>query len=330
MTRKSITLILALVLTILTAPLAVQAEQGRIPRIGVLAPGDPTPGTLPMQVFDAFRQGLRELGYVEGRTIVIEPRWDEGRPDRYASLAEELIRLNVDIIVAGSAGAPVAVKATKNIPIAMAATGADPVTLGLAASLWRPGGKVTGLTLQTYELPGKRLELLKAALPSLSRVVLFRHPASPSPTEPTEYERGARTLGLRLQTMEVRGPEDFDAAFHVAARSAAQAVVMVQSSLYATYRARLASVAPKTRLPTMSGETGFAQDGGLMNFGPNSPDSWRRAAGYVDKILKGTKPGELPIAQPTKFELVINLKTAKALGLTIPQSLLLRADELIQ
>jgi putative ABC transport system substrate-binding protein len=225
----------------IAAPLAAQAQQGRVPRIGVLAPGDPTPGTLPMQVFDAFRQGLRDLGYVEGRTIVIEPRWDEGRLDRYASLAEELIRLNVDIIVAGTTGATVAAKATKSIPIVMAATGGDPVRLGLAASLQRPGGNVTGLSLQTYELPGKRLELLKAALPSLSRVVLFRHPAPPSPTEITEDERAARTLGLHLQTMEVRGPEDFDAAFHAAARSAAQAVVIIQSSLYGTYRAKLGS-----------------------------------------------------------------------------------------
>jgi ABC-type uncharacterized transport system substrate-binding protein len=322
--------IVVLAFGFLAVPLAGEAQQGRVPRIGVLAPGDPTPGTLPMQVFDAFRQGLRDLGYVEGQTIVIESRWDEGRPDRYASLAGELIRLNVDIIVAGTTGATVAAKATKSIPIVMAATGGDPVTLGLAASLPRPGGNVTGLTLQTYELPGKRLELLKAALPSLSRVMVFWHPASPWPPEITEYERAARTLGLQLQTMEVRGPEDFDAAFHAAARSAAQAVVMVQSSLYATYRAKLASVALKTRLPTMSGETGFAQDGGLMNYGPNIPDSWRRAASYVDKILKGTKPGDLPIEQPTKFELVINLKTAKALGLTIPQSLLLRADQVIE
>jgi len=324
------TFLCGLTLAPLAAPLAAEGQQGRVPRIGVLAPGGPTPGTLPMQVFDAFRQGLRDLGYVEGQTIVIESRWDEGRPDRYASLAEELIRLNVDIIVAGTTGATVAAKATKSIPIVMAATGGDPVRLGLAESLTRPAGNVTGLTLQTYELPGKRLELLKAALPSLSRVILFRHPASPSPTEITEYERAARTLGLQLQTMEVRGPEDFDAAFHAAVRSKAQAVVMIQSSLYATYRAKLASVALKTRLPTMSGETGFAQDGGLMNYGPNIPDSWRRAASYVDKILKGTKPGDLPIEQPTKFELVINLKTAKALGLTIPQSLLLRADELIR
>ena len=319
-----------LTLGLLTAPLASEAQQGRVPLIGVLAPGDRTPGTLPMQVLDAFRQGLRDLGYVEGRTIKIEPRWDEGRLDRYASLAEELIRLNVDIIVAGTTGATVAAKATKSIPIVMAATGGDPVTLGLAASLRRPGGNVTGLTLQTYELQGKRLELLKAAVPNFSRVVLFQHPAPPSPTEITEYERAARTLGLQLQTMEVRGPEDFDAAFHAAARSAAQAVVMIQSSLYATYRAKLASVALKTRLPTMSGETGFAQAGGLMNYGPNLPDSWRRAASYVDKILKGAKPGDLPIEQPTKFELVINLKTAQALGLTIPPSLLLRADRVIE
>jgi putative ABC transport system substrate-binding protein len=321
---------LAAALALAAVPRAVGAQQAGAPRLGVLVPGNPTPGTLPLQVFDAFRQGLRDLGYVEGRTIVIESRWDEGRPERNAALAGELIRLEVDVIVAGTTAATVAATATKKIPVVMAATGGDPVTLGFAASLSRPGGNITGLTLQTYELPGKRLELLKEALPGITRVALFWHRAPTPRTEVKEYEIAARSLGLQLQAVEVRRPEDFDGAFQTAVRAGARAVIMVQSAVYAGHRAKLASVALKTRLPTMSGETGYAQAGGLMNYGPNIPNSWRRAAGYVDKILKGAKPADLPIEQPTKFDLVINLKTAKTLGLTLPPSLLLRADQVIE
>jgi ABC-type uncharacterized transport system substrate-binding protein len=327
---RLIGLAVILALSLMLAPLgavpdAQEHNAGKIPRIGVLAPGSP-----PSRSFDSLRHGLRELGYVEGRTILIEPRWDEGRPERNAALAGELVRLNVDIIVATTTALTAAAKATKEIPIVMTSASGDPVTLGLAASLSRPGGNVTGLTLQTYELPGKRLQLLKEALPRISRVVLFWDPASPSSTEVREYEIAARSLGLQLQAMEVRGREDLDAAFQTAVRARAQAVIMVQSAIYSRHTVTLASIALKSRLPTMSGETGYAQDGGLMNYGPNIPDSWRRAAGYVDKILKGAKPADLPIEQPTKFELVINLKTAKAIGLTIPHSLLVRADAVIQ
>jgi putative ABC transport system substrate-binding protein len=318
--------------SLLAAPLAAEGQPaGKVPRVGVLVPGDPTPGSLPLQVFEAFRSGLRELGHIEGQTIVLEPRWDENRAERYASLASALVDLKVDVIVAGTTPTSLAAKsATTTIPIVMAAFGADPVTLGLVASLSRPGGNVTGLTLQAYDLPGKRLELLKEALPSISRVVLFWHPVSPSRTEITGYETAARALGLQLQAIQVGGPEDFDGAFRAVGRSGARAVVMIQSAAYATHRVKLASIALKTRLATMSGETGFARDGGLMNYGPNIPESWKRAATYVDKILKGAKPGDLPIEQPTKFDLVINLKTAKALGLTIPPSLLTRADQVIE
>ena len=212
----------------------------------------------------------------------------------------------------------------------MAATGGDPVALGLAASLGHPGGNVTGLTLQTHELPGKRLELLRDTIPRVSRVALFWHSMPPAMAEVKDHEAAAQSLGIRLQPLQVSGPEDFDAAFHGALRGRVQALMMIQSALYATHRARIAELALRNRLPTISGETGYAQAGGFMNYGPNIPESWRRAAWYVDRILKGAKPGDLPIEQPTKFELVVNLKTAKTLGLTIPQSVLVRADEIIQ
>jgi putative tryptophan/tyrosine transport system substrate-binding protein len=286
-------LVLAL-LGVLIGCFSAESQQAAVPRIGVIALGSPTPGTLQVEAFDSLRQGLRELGYVEGRTIVIESRWDEGRPERNAALARELIRLNVDIIVASTPAATAAAKATKKIPIIMASAGADPVTLGLAASLPRPGGNVTGLTLQNYELSGKRLELLKEALPGVSRVILFWDPAEKAQrTDVKEYQRAARSLGLQLQAVEVSSPEDFDGAFQSAVRASAHAVIMHQGTACATHRATLASTALKSRLPTMSGDTGYAQNGGLMNYGPNIPDSWRRAAGFVDKILKGAKPGDL-------------------------------------
>jgi putative ABC transport system substrate-binding protein len=315
----------------MAAPLAAEAQQTKPPTIGVLAPGNPTPGTLPIRVFDAFRQGIRDLGYVEGRTIVLESRWDEGRPERVATLAGELVRLNVDIMVTGTTvSSTAAAKASKTIPIVMAAAGGNPVALGLAASLARPGGNVTGLTLQTHELPGKRLELLKEALGSIARVALFWHPTLAPAAEVKEYESAARSLGFQLHAVEALRPEDFEGAFRTAVRARADAIIMIQSAVYAAHSANIATLALKTRVPTMTGETGFAEAGGLMNYGPNIPDSWRRAAAYVDKILKGAKPADLAIEQPTKFELVINLKTAKALGLTIPPSLLLRADQVIE
>ncbi len=327
---RLIGLVLALTLTLL--PLAAEAQQaGRVPRIGVVAPGTPTPGTLPLQVFDAFRQALRDLGYVEGETVVLETRWDESRPEQIASLVRDLVQRNVDVILAGTTPASLAAKqATSMIPIVMAATGGDPVALGLAASLGRPGGNVTGITLQTYALPGKRLDLLREAIPRLSRGALFWNSRLPGATEVKDYEAAAQSLGIRLQLLKVNGPEDFDGAFHSAVQGRAQALMMVQSAVYAAHRAKIAELAVKNHLPTISGETGYAQAGGFMNYGPNVAESWRRAASYVDKILKGAKPADLPVEQPTKFELVINLKTAKALGLTIPQSVLLRADQVIE
>jgi putative ABC transport system substrate-binding protein len=309
------------------AAFAQESKAGRVPKVGMLAPGRP-----PNVAVEAFRAGLRDLGYVEDQNVVLEWRWDEDKSERYAAMAVDLLKLNVDLIVAGTTVASMAAKnATKTISIVMAATGlGDPVELGLIRSFARPGWNVTGLVLQTNELPGKRLELLKATVPGLARVALLWNRNPLSPTMVKEHEAAARTLGLHLSRLEVRGPEDFEAAFQAAVRGRAQGLMMIQGPLYFVHAVQIATLALKSGLPTISGETIYAQAGGLMNYGPNIPDSWRRAAVYVDKILKGAKPADLPVEQPTKFELVINLKTAKALGLTIPPSLLGRADEVIQ
>jgi putative ABC transport system substrate-binding protein len=319
---------LAVILTagLTFAPLAIEAQQaGKVPRIGVLHAG-----TSHTQSTEAFRRGLRDLGYVEGRTLAIEWRWAEGKPDRYPALAAELVSLGVDVIVAAHAETTMAAKqATRTIPIVMAASG-DAVGAKLVTSLARPGGNVTGLSLMISELAPKRLELLKEIVPDLSRVALFWNPESLDQPQIKNHQAAARSLGLEELPVAVRGPSDFIGAFQVATQRRCGAVVTVQNPLFALHRARLAELALKSRLPMMSGEPGFTEAGGLVTYGPSLPDSWRRAATYVDKILKGAKPADLPVEQPTKFELVINMKTAKALGLTIPQSVLVRADEIIQ
>jgi putative tryptophan/tyrosine transport system substrate-binding protein len=319
-----------LVLCLFTVPLAAEAQEskaGRVPTVGVLAPGRP-----PNVAIDAFRSGLRDLGYVEDQNIVLEWRWDEDKPDRYAAMTRDLLQLNVDLIVAGTTVASIAARnATNTTPIVMAATGSgDPVELGLIRSFARPGGNVTGLVLRTNELAGKRLELLKETVPALARVALLWNRNPLSPTLVKEHEAAARGLGLQLTPLEVRGPGDFEAAFRAASRGRAQGLIMIQGPLYFVHAAQIAMLALKSGVPTISGETIYAHAGGLMNYGPNIPDSWRRAATYVDKILKGAKPSDLPVEQPTKFELAINLKTAKALRLTIPPSLLLRADQIVE
>ncbi len=313
---------------LLAAPFAAEAQQaGKVPRVGILAPGRP-----PNVAVEAFRSGLRDLGYVEDQNILLEWRWDEDKPDRYAAMVGDLVQLNVDLIVAGTTVASIAAKnATKTIPIVMAATGlGDPVELGLVRSFARPGGNITGLVLRTNELPGKRFELLKETLPRLTRVALLWNRNPLSPTLVKEHEAAARALGIQLQLVEVGGPDDFKGAFQAATRRGAQGLIMIQGPLYFVHARQIATLALESRLPTISGETSYAPAGGLMNYGPNIPNSWQRAATYVDKILKGAKPGDLPVEQPTKFELVINLRTAKALGLTIPRSVLLRADEVIE
>ncbi len=325
--------LVVLIANVAAVPLDAAAQPaGRIPRIGVLAPGSPPgPGRPGLPHLDAFRQGFRELGHVEGRTIAFEVRWDGGKPDRYAALAAELVRLDVDVIVAATTGATLAARdATRTTPVVMAATGFDPVQIGLVASLARPGGNITGLTLQTHELPGKRLELLRTAVPGITRIALLWDPNPFSAAVVKEHEAAARSLGMQLQPLEVRSPGDLEGAFQTARRGGAQALMMIQGAFYTIHRARIAEIALRSRIPTLSGETGYAQAGGLMEYGPNIVNSWHRAAIFVDKILNGAKPGDLPVEQPTKFDLVVNLKTAKALGLTIPPSLLLRADQVIE
>jgi putative tryptophan/tyrosine transport system substrate-binding protein len=314
---------------VLAAPLAAEAQQAaKIFRIGYLAT-NPTP-----HFQEAFRQGLRDLGYVEGRNLVIEDRNAEGKYDRLPALAAELVALKVDVIVAASTPAALATKqATKTISIVFTSV-ADPVTSRLVTSLARPGGNVTGLSNLAPELVGKWLELLKRAVPGVSRVAALWQPgALGERTEKgtlTRAEVAARGLGVRLQFVEARGPEDFDRAFSDMTGARAGALTVLTSSMFFGERRRLVDLAAKHRLPAVYQWREFVDAGGLMSYGPNRPDWYRRAATYVDKILKGAKPADLPVEQPTKFELVINLKTAKALGLTIPQSLLQRADQVIE
>jgi putative ABC transport system substrate-binding protein len=328
-TRRAFIRTLAGVL--LTAPLAAEAQQAaKIARIGYLT-GSLATGA---HLHEAFRQGLRDLGYVEGRNVVIEYRSAEGKYERLPALAADLVALKVDVIVVTSTPAALAAKqATRTIPIVLAWAG-DPVGSGLVTSLARPGGNVTGLSMLAPELVGKRLELLTQAVPGVSRVAALWHPGDlPERTEKDmlkEADVAARALGVRLQVVEARGPEDFDRAFSDMTRARADAVIVQSTNVFFIERRRLVDLAAKNRLPAMYLTREFVDAGGLMSYGPNVPDLFRRAATYVDKILKGATPGDLPVEQPTKFELVINLKAAKALGLTIPPSLLQRADEVIQ
>jgi putative ABC transport system substrate-binding protein len=316
---------------LLAAPLAAEAQQAaKIARIGYLA----TNLTASHHTHEAFRQGLRDLGYVEGRNVLIEYRDAEGKVERLPALAGELVALKVDVVVAASTAATLAAKqATRTLPIVFAVA-ADPVADGLVTSLARPGGNLTGLSLLFPELVGKCLELLKQAVPGVSWVAVLWHPgALGERTEKDmlkEAEVAARALGVRLQFVEARGPENFDKAFSDMTRARAGALTVLTSAMFVNERRRLVDLAAKNRLPAVYPWREGVDAGGLMSYGPNLADNYRRAAGYVDKILKGAKPADLPVEQPTRFEFVINLKTAKALGLTIPPSLLARADEVIQ
>ena len=316
---------------IVVAPFATEAQQAaKIARIGYLTLNlAPNP-----HLREAFRQGLRDLAYVEGRNVVIEYRDAEGKLERLPALAAELVALKVDVIVAGGLPQALAAKqATRTLPIVFTAV-ADPVTDGLVTSLARPGGNVTGLSSLAPELVGKRLEQLTQAVPGVSRVAALWQPgAYGERTDKDLLKRAdvaARALGVRLQVVEARGPADFDRAFSDMTRARAGALTVLPSTMFSNERRRLVDLAAKNRLPAVYPWREFVDAGGLMAYGSNLADLLRRAATYVDKILKGAKPGDLPVEQPTKFELVINLKTAKALGLTIPQSLLGRADEVIQ
>jgi putative ABC transport system substrate-binding protein len=313
-------------LALLGAPLAAQAQQpGKVPRIGGLVVA--SPGFPPIE---GFRQGLRELGYVEGRNIAVEYRYAEGRADRYGALAAEVVRLEPDMIVVwGTEFTQTVRRVTPTIPIVFAL--ADrPVEMGLVANLARPGGNVTGLTTLSFELSAKRLELLKEGLPKLTRVAALYAPDPRVASTLKEMASAARSLGIRLQPLEARGSEDFDRAFAEMAREQADAVVLLPTALSPTLGARIADLALRRRLPAIGQGREFVTAGALMAYAANWTDIARRAATFVDKVLKGAKPADLPVEQPTKFELSINLKTAKALGLTIPPSLLQRADQVIE
>ena len=313
----------------LAAPLAAVAQQtAKVARIGVLHPGAPATS---MHFAAAFDQGLREHGYRQGQNIVVERRFAEAKAERMSDIAAELVRLKVDVIVTSTDPGIAAVRQqTQTIPIVMA-NSTDPVATGFVASLARPGGNVTGLSSISPELSVKRLELLKEAVPGLSRVGIVWNPdVRGGVLEYKETESAARSLRLQLQSVEVTRADDFNRAFSALTTGRAEAVTITSFSVGFRNRSEIASLAQKNRLPSVFGLREYVDAGGLMAYGPSFTDGWRRAATYVDKILKGAKPADLPVEQPTKFELVINLKTAKALGLTIPQSLLLRADQLLE
>ncbi len=333
MIRRGVALLAVLASSLFALPFATEPQPAvKVARIGYLAPS----GSLSFpQLTEAFRQGLRDLGYVEGRNIVIEYRFAEGKPERLAVLAAELVALNVDVIVtAGGTPAALAAKqATTSVPIVFIAAG-DPMTSGLVNSLARPGGNLTGLSLLFPELIGKCLEQLKQAVPGVSRVAVLWEPGEvPERAERVilkEARLAAQRLGVRLQFVEARAPADVDRAFAEMTRARAGALTVLSTPMFARERRRLVDLAAKNQLPTVFSFREYVDAGGLMSYGPDLADLSRRAATYVDKILKGAKPGDLPVEQPTKFELVVNLKTAKTLGITIPPPLLLRADKIIE
>lgn len=320
-------------LCVLAAPLAgrAQAPPGKMVRIGYLSMGSAT-GTYTAPV-EAFRQGLSELGWVEGRNIVIEYRYAEGRLERLPGLAQELVRLGVEVIAASPTPSVMAARdATRTIPIVgMGLT--EPVALGIVADLARPGGNITGVTYSVdAEIFGKQLELLKEMVPKAQRVAALANPAGSAahPLTLAKVEAAARSLALQLRVHEARGPGEFDAAFAAIAKDRPDALLVFGDSMFFLHRERLAGLALENRLPSMSTQSQWVEAGGLIAYGPRLPDLWRRAASYVDKILRGAKPAQLPIEQPTSFDLVVNRKTAKAIGLDLPRSVLLRADRVIE
>ena len=327
---KHIATLVAIILALVGCGAVVAAQQpAKIPRIGyVTAIGDPK--TRGPQV-EAFRQGLRDLGYLDGKNIVVEYRSTEGKADRNANLVAELVQLKVDVLVLTSSGAIRSAKqATKTIPIVIV-TSDDPVAAEYIDSLARPGGNITGLTRLTRELSGKRLELLTELVPKISRAGILWDPKSSTAIIGfKEYEAAARALKILLQSLEVRGSNDFEGSFRPAVKGRAGALIMIRSPLLTRHRETIAELATKNRLPSMYESSEFVEAGGLVSYAANDADQFRRAAYYVDRILKGAKPADLPVEQPTKFELVINLKTAKQIGLTIPQEVLARADKIIR
>jgi putative ABC transport system substrate-binding protein len=324
---KAIEIALCTLLLALSVPARAQQPK-KVPRIGVLATG--TPSSME-EVLDPFRQRLHELGYVEGKNIAFEYRYGEGKIDRLPDLAAELVRLKVDVIVTTSTPTAMAAKsATTTIPIVIFGA-TDPVGTGVVASLARPGGNITGVTVMNEELAGKRLELLKETTPKVSRVAVLWMSANPgSALVFKQTQAAARELGLQLQSLDVQSVADLEGSFKSATRSGAHALDVLRTPLIATQLTRIADFAVKNRLPSIHDRRDFVEAGGLMSYGANIADTSRRAAVYVDKILKGTKPEDLPVERQMKFELVINLKTAKQIGVTIPQSVLFRADKVIK
>jgi putative ABC transport system substrate-binding protein len=307
----------------------VEAQQpAKISRIGYVSFGSLSVNRARIE---AFQQGLRELAYVEGKNIVVEYRSVEGKLDHLPALAAELVRLKVDVIVTGGPTTTRAVKqATVRIPIVMGFDN-DPVGNGFVASLARPGGNVTGLASLAPEISGKQLELLKEIIPKLSRMAVFGNSTNPgNPQALRETERAAEVLGVQLQLLDVREPKDIETAFRAASKARADAVLALNSPVLNSHRIQVAELAVKSRLPGVYAQSEYVEDGGLMVYGVSYPDLFRRAASYVDKILKGAKPADLPVEQPTKFELIINLKAAKQIGLTIPPNVLARADRVIK
>jgi putative ABC transport system substrate-binding protein len=320
---------LALVAMLLTVSFAAEAQQPKkVPRIGWLTGASLSANA---ERIEAFRQGLRELGYFEGKNIVIEWRSAEGKLDRLSTLAAELVRLKVDVIVTtGPTPTRAAKEATVTIPIVMAQD-IDPVGTGFVASLARPGGNITGLSTLAPEISGKQLELLKEILPRLSRVAVLWASSNPGNAQQLrETERAAGALGVKLQHLDVLGPKDIETAFRAASKGRADAVLVLQSGVVIAHRTEIPELAIKSRLPAIYPRSEFVEDGGLMSYGVSISDLDRRAATYVDKILKGAKPADLSVEQPTKVELVINLKTAQQIGLTIPPNVLARADKVIK
>jgi putative ABC transport system substrate-binding protein len=328
---KALVLAVMLVLGLLLASLCADAQQApKVYRIGRLSAGPPP--LAPNPSLEAFRQGLRDLGYVEGQNLVIEHRYAEGSQERLRDLAAELVQLKVDVIVAVATLATRAAQhATRTIPIVMTGS-ADPVGLGLVASLARPGGNITGVRYLQAELPGKRLELLKETVPQSTRIAVLANSAAPTyDLYMPNLTVAARALGLHLHVIELRRADELDSAFAAMTHAGADAlVVLTDGGLLDSLHGRIAALATTSRLPTMYGWKSYAEAGGLMSYGPSQRENGRLVATYVDKILKGAKPADRPVEQPTKFELVINLKTAQALGLTIPPTLLFQADEVLQ
>ena len=324
--RRSVVLGLA---AVLAGPITGAAQPpAKAVRIGRLSPARPETDA---PFLDAFRKGLHELGWIEGRHYVLEGRFAEGKAERLPHLAADLVRRGVDVILAGSnPGALAAKRATPSVPIVMVTTG-DPVEGGVVSSLARPGGNVTGLTALGQVLNAKRLEALKAAVPNLARVAVIVNPLSPyTPPFLKERETIERELGLQLRVLEARGPDGLEPAFATIAGDRLDAAMLLTDIMFITHRRAIVALAARNRLPTVYGEREFVEVGGLMFYGASLADMYRRAAAYVDRIVKGARPADLPIEQPTRFELVVNLKSARALGLTIPPTFLMQADQLIE